>query len=900
MTDGCVFQSPYSTKEGGTVYLSGGSAIVSESTITDSGAGWNGGVIYVRAGNVTVANRTLVLRAFAEQRGGVLNLGAGRATFFNGSSFVSCRSIFGGVLFVSDGVVNIANRVSLVNSESSYGGAVYTDGGTVTITGQSSVVGSYCSWLGGAFYINSGGLSISDGSLISNSSVNVRGGTFYINSGTATVRDSTVSRSDAQFGGCFSIDGVLQHLLLISRIALISSGDEYGNLGKNAFYAAAESSGVRITTAVEYRIDATDFSDQLRLIAQSRSRVLVLISEAPHGAYFLLSAFLNGVGGEGYLWMYSNPELADETNWQHGRAHRLRTLKGSFSLQLVDGSGQPHHSSFLARQSQLISSEAACSLEMDDDENAYLWVQDHDSTSSTPHACPGPMDRRYDAFGYDAVFALAHALHNLIEVQHRQEVVDRELLDALLYQVDFQGITGRVHFHDASSRPDKLHHGDRAGATFELMNFDEEEPALLSVGVWSPSSLKIWRPVVALLRELMAILLALLAMQGLCAKSVSTKTDIFKMASARFVQLEALNSRLQPCFWWEILSLIQRTTLTGWLLLINFELRFIRLLAALVVSISFLIILLALKPYKRSFDYTMAAGCQILFVCIFIGGIIVRLYEDISTDSNGSKELAYRFLGLHSSEEVIIGMILIAFSMLALLAFTVASETYAHLLNSRLTKKWSVCTMDPPYIEWRPTGIYACFLSHYKMEASSDARYMHDMLRKMLKAPVFLDSSALNDLRNLITEGVHKSDTLVLLVTQGVFSRPWCLLELLEVAREGIPVVMIQMANSQLPFEEARKFILNLESEMKRMNPAGLEFLHQRLGTDLEELKSAVQLALDDNEQYEPIVFGSHAGDNAMVATMKDVVERMAKATGRNIKWKGENLTLAYCARSSK
>mmetsp|Transcript_29524 Transcript_29524/g.71762 ORF Transcript_29524/g.71762 Transcript_29524/m.71762 type:complete len:215 (+) Transcript_29524:3573-4217(+) len=65
------------------------------------------------------------------------------------------------------------------------------------------------------------------------------------------------------------------------------------------------------------------------------------------------------------------------------------------------------------------------------------------------------------------------------------------------------------------------------------------------------ASLKIWRPVVALLRELMAILLALLAMQGLCAKSVSTKTDIFKMASARFVQLEALNSRLQPwCAVW--------------------------------------------------------------------------------------------------------------------------------------------------------------------------------------------------------------------------------------------------------------------------------------------------------------------------------------------------------------
>ena len=57
-------------------------------------------------------------------------------------------------------------------------------------------------------------------------------------------------------------------------------------------------------------------------------------------------------------------------------------------------------------------------------------------------------------------------------------------------------------------------------------------------------------------------------------------------------------------------------------------------------------------------------------------------------------------------------------------------------------------------------------------EAASDARYMHDMLRKMLKAPIFLDSSELSDLRTLITGGVHKSDTLVLLGTKCVLSRP--------------------------------------------------------------------------------------------------------------------------------
>jgi len=338
-------------------------------------------------------------------------------------------------------------------------------------------------------------------------------------------------------------------------------------------------------------------------------------------------------------------------------------------------------------------------------------------------------------------------------------------------------------------------------------------------------------------------------------------------------------------FWWEVVSLIQRTTLTGWLLLIDIDLRFIRLLAALILTISFLVILLALKPYKKAFDYSMAAGCQILLVCIFIGGVIVRLFEDISNDPAGSKELAIKYLGLQSSDEVIIVMIAVAFVMLGLLTFTLLSESYVHILQQRMNKRWSVCTIDPPYVHWKPDGIYACFLSHYKLEAASDARYMHDMLRKMLKAPVFLDSSALNDLRNLITEGVHKSDVLVLLVTKGVLSRPWCLLEILETSRKGIPVVLVHMETNGMTIDEARAFAANLEDELQKMNPAGLEFLMKRLG-NLDELKDALSFVLESNGNA-PLIFGSHAGDNAMVATMKDVVERMAKATGRELKWKG-------------
>ena len=53
------------------------------------------------------------------------------------------------------------------------------------------------------------------------------------------------------------------------------------------------------------------------------------------------------------------------------------------------------------------------------------------------------------------------------------------------------------------------------------------------------------------------------------------------------------------------------------------------------------------------------------------------------------------------------------------------------------------------------------------MEAASDARYLHDLLRRVLRTPVFLDSSTLTDLRTLFTDGVHASDVLLLLATKG-------------------------------------------------------------------------------------------------------------------------------------
>ena len=61
----------------------------------------------------------------------------------------------------------------------------------------------------------------------------------------------------------------------------------------------------------------------------------------------------------------------------------------------------------------------------------------------------------------------------------------------------------------------------------------------------------------------------------------------------------------------------------------------------------------------------------------------------------------------------------------------------------------------PPTCGWEVSegNAYAAFLSHYKVEAGSDARYLKDLLQKMLQRPVFLDSNELSDLRRLFTDG---------------------------------------------------------------------------------------------------------------------------------------------------
>ena len=120
----------------------------------------------------------------------------------------------------------------------------------------------------------------------------------------------------------------------------------------------------------------------------------------------------------------------------------------------------------------------------------------------------------------------------------------------------------------------------------------------------------------------------------------------------------------------------------------------------------------------------------------------------------------------------------------------------------------------------------AAFLSHYKMQAGTEARLVHGKLKEILgeDAEVFLDSDDLQDLR-LLLEHVRSSDVLVLL-RRSVLERPWAILELYTAITHGVPIVALNVANA-FPYNygAALDFLTHFDLEIDIANPGAANLL---------------------------------------------------------------------------
>ena len=128
----------------------------------------------------------------------------------------------------------------------------------------------------------------------------------------------------------------------------------------------------------------------------------------------------------------------------------------------------------------------------------------------------------------------------------------------------------------------------------------------------------------------------------------------------------------------------------------------------------------------------LAMVSQIALVVIFLGGILLQVFLDFSSleefltdDSGETRMLAVEFTGFRSTDQIVGVMIVCTIAIVLLLVLMLFSESYFTAQRTKNDERWSCVLLEPPHVKWLPRGKYAAFLSHYKVEAAADARYMH-------------------------------------------------------------------------------------------------------------------------------------------------------------------------------
>ena len=94
-------------------------------------------------------------------------------------------------------------------------------------------------------------------------------------------------------------------------------------------------------------------------------------------------------------------------------------------------------------------------------------------------------------------------------------------------------------------------------------------------------------------------------------------------------------------------------------------------LRALLLSVTSLILLLALRPYARPEDNLLAAAAQASLVFLFIGAGYIRLFEEAKALENGPV-LAEQLMGFDSSDRITGLMLTFSFATLGLLLLMTA------------------------------------------------------------------------------------------------------------------------------------------------------------------------------------------------------------------------------------
>lgn len=212
------------------------------------------------------------------------------------------------------------------------------------------------------------------------------------------------------------------------------------------------------------------------------------------------------------------------------------------------------------------------------------------------------------------------------------------------------------------------------------------------------------------------------------------------------------------------------------------------------------------------------------------------------------------------------------------LALLCARQCVAELSQNKLrTDLHTFAGVDSGSDEGADKNRHLMFLSHYKVEAGTEATLMMEELSTMIKndlfsqatiydCPVFIDSESLHDLAEL-QDAVKISDYLVPLLTPGLLSRPWCLVEIVVAHRHNIDVVPVEVQRPGIKFEYPNDAFYEKLRAGQFLDDAAMKILSSQ-GIELHDLEDAIRRMFQKISKP----FSPHKSGKVRIAELEDIV----------------------------
>jgi hypothetical protein len=193
---------------------------------------------------------------------------------------------------------------------------------------------------------------------------------------------------------------------------------------------------------------------------------------------------------------------------------------------------------------------------------------------------------------------------------------------------------------------------------------------------------------------------------------------------------------------------------------------------------------------------------------------------------------------------------------------------------------FEMAELDTPAYTGTPESHFA-FISHYKVESGTEATLMRDLMLSLIKADVtheaneymsavFVDSEDLVDLARLQAH-VQGSGNIVILLTPGLLSRPWCLLEFVTAIRSNATLVPVEIQRPGIKYIYPNEEWFASFRRGEAIPKDSIDLL-LGMGVSLAEVESAIRHVF----LKIALPFSPHKSGNIRQAEIEDIMKRCA------------------------